>query len=232
VVCPVNALPTYLNSEVVRVTQVAGDVLTVTRVQESSTRQTIAAGNSLYLAITNKVFIDLETAINSIDSASSALIAAVAQFVSVANSKATMLLPTKFNAAVDLASTLGNSSGTLTITGLRVSGVNTDTAAHNIALIAEDAGTATHNSTTWYYPGGNIALTAGAAGYAQSGGTVSLHAGSNYLSLSDTAINFSSGNVRFKAGKGFQWYNTTTALWHTKLCTDSPPRDSWDNGEA
>ncbi len=38
-------------------------------------------------------------------------------------------------------------------------------------------------------------------------------------------------NVRFRPGKGWQWYNFTTTLWHTKLCIGNPPMDAWDSGE-
>ena len=49
--------------------------------------------------------------------------------------------------------------------------------------------------------------------------------------LVSIGLTLSGGNVRFKAGTGFQWYNEDTGLWHTKLCVGDPPQDAWDEGE-
>jgi len=39
------------------------------------------------------------------------------------------------------------------------------------------------------------------------------------------------GNTRYKSGKGIQFYNPTTGLWHTKMVIGNPPQDAWDAGE-
>jgi len=39
------------------------------------------------------------------------------------------------------------------------------------------------------------------------------------------------GNTRYKVGKGIQFYNPTTGLWHTKMVIGNPPQDAWDAGE-
>ena len=48
------------NAEIVRVTNIVGDVLTMTRAQESSTARTIVAGDKIALTITAKSFTDIE----------------------------------------------------------------------------------------------------------------------------------------------------------------------------
>ena len=62
-VAPANTVPTTLNAEIVTVTNVTGDTLTITRAQESTTAQAIAAGYVIADAITAKTITDIETAI-------------------------------------------------------------------------------------------------------------------------------------------------------------------------
>jgi hypothetical protein len=59
VVGAINQAPISANSEIVRVTAIAGDVLTITRAQESSTARTIAGGDQLYAGLTKKFLDDL-----------------------------------------------------------------------------------------------------------------------------------------------------------------------------
>lgn len=63
-VWPVGLLPVVGNAEIVRVTNVAGDVLTITRTQESTSARTILAGDQFCNVISAKVFTDIETAVN------------------------------------------------------------------------------------------------------------------------------------------------------------------------
>lgn len=60
-VWPVGAQPTKLNAEIVRVTNITGDVVTFTRAQEATTARTILVGDQIAETITVKSFTDIET---------------------------------------------------------------------------------------------------------------------------------------------------------------------------
>ena len=62
IVCPASTIPDPTNAEIVRVTNIAGDVFTITRAQESTSAQAIAAGYYIANAITAKTLTDVETA--------------------------------------------------------------------------------------------------------------------------------------------------------------------------
>ena len=64
-VLPANTMPTPLNAEIVRVTAIVGDTLTITRAQESSTAMPIAAGYYIANTITVKTITDIESAVGS-----------------------------------------------------------------------------------------------------------------------------------------------------------------------
>ena len=64
-VWPVDELPLAANAEIVRVTNIAGNVLTVTRAQESSSARTIVVGDQIAATVTNKTLTDIESAIPS-----------------------------------------------------------------------------------------------------------------------------------------------------------------------
>ena len=59
VVAPVNTLPLASNAEIVRVTNIATDTLTVERQQESSAARTIQAGDAMFAAVTELTFTQL-----------------------------------------------------------------------------------------------------------------------------------------------------------------------------
>lgn len=59
VVWPANTQPLPTNAEVVRVTVVSTDTLTITRAQESSSARSIVVGDQIAAAITSKVLTDL-----------------------------------------------------------------------------------------------------------------------------------------------------------------------------
>lgn len=61
VVWPNGVIPTPLNAEVVRVTNISTDTLTITRTQESSSARTIVVGDLIATAITAKTLTDIET---------------------------------------------------------------------------------------------------------------------------------------------------------------------------
>jgi hypothetical protein len=60
VVHPIGEEPTPVNAEVVRVTGISTDTLTITRAQESSVARSVIVGDRIYAAVTTKAFTDLE----------------------------------------------------------------------------------------------------------------------------------------------------------------------------
>lgn len=65
-VWPPNVAPLQSNAEIVRVTAVVGDILTITRAQEGTTAKSIAVNWQISNSISVKVITDLETAVNSV----------------------------------------------------------------------------------------------------------------------------------------------------------------------
>lgn len=59
-VWPVTQLPTSTNAEIVRVTNIAGDVFTITRTQESTSARSILVGDQIAATITAKTLTDAE----------------------------------------------------------------------------------------------------------------------------------------------------------------------------
>jgi hypothetical protein len=59
-VCPAQALATPANAEIVRVTAIAGDVLTIVRAQEGTTARAMAIGDLIAATITAKTVTDIE----------------------------------------------------------------------------------------------------------------------------------------------------------------------------
>jgi len=64
-VWPPNVIPLQSNAEIVRITAVVGDQLTITRTQEGSTAKSILTGWQIAATITAKVITDIENAIPS-----------------------------------------------------------------------------------------------------------------------------------------------------------------------
>src|SRR4030095_11094706 len=60
-VCPAGVLPTNVNAEIVRVWARAGDVLSLTRIQESTNARAIAVGDLVIASITAKALQEIET---------------------------------------------------------------------------------------------------------------------------------------------------------------------------
>jgi hypothetical protein len=60
VVCPASTDPDPSNAEVVRVTNISTNTLTITRAQEGSTARSITAGDRIFAAVTAKTFTDIE----------------------------------------------------------------------------------------------------------------------------------------------------------------------------
>ena len=135
--------------------------------------------------------------------------------------------------------------------------IGTSTYGHDNYINLDD----TYGNSNWLMYGnatinptnGHIGLSVSApqytvdVGYDSIIGASTLGSGVNYVQLDDGAGNmtfnatsvtitgdilFTSGNTRFKSGMGWQFYNSDTGLWHTKLCVGDPPQDGWDAGEA
>ena len=64
-VCPQGQRPTTTNAETIRVTAVAGDVLTIARAQEGSSARTILVGDDVIFGPTAKSFTDIEGLLGS-----------------------------------------------------------------------------------------------------------------------------------------------------------------------
>ena len=62
-VWPAGAVPTSLNAEIVRVTVVTGDTLTIVRQQEGTTARAIIAGDQIAATVTAKTLTDVEAKI-------------------------------------------------------------------------------------------------------------------------------------------------------------------------
>ena len=65
VVWPAGVIPLAANAEVMRVTVVNGDQLTITRRQEGSNARAVVSGDQVSAAITAKTLTDMQTAINA-----------------------------------------------------------------------------------------------------------------------------------------------------------------------
>ena len=78
---PNGSVPSDYTAEIVRVTNVVGDVFTITRAQESTTAQTVTAGYAIAATATVKTLTDIESAVTTLD----AYIPAVTSVTTVAN---------------------------------------------------------------------------------------------------------------------------------------------------
>jgi hypothetical protein len=63
-VWPPSVMPITTNAEIVRVTNITGDVLTIARAQESTTAMPLAVGYQIANTITKKVITDIESAVS------------------------------------------------------------------------------------------------------------------------------------------------------------------------
>ena len=67
VLWPTGANPLTSNAEIVRVTAIAADTLTITRTQEGTSARTVVAGDQFANAMSAKVFTDIEAATQFVD---------------------------------------------------------------------------------------------------------------------------------------------------------------------
>jgi len=63
-VWPTGAIPLQTNGEIIRVTNIVGDVLTITRAQEGTTARAIVVGDQIANTITAKVITDIESSLS------------------------------------------------------------------------------------------------------------------------------------------------------------------------
>src|ERR1035437_7664460 len=70
---PINTVPTPGNAEIVRVTNITGDTLTITRTQESTSARTVVIGDVIGATHTVKNQTDVEGAINTLETSKAAL---------------------------------------------------------------------------------------------------------------------------------------------------------------
>lgn len=66
-ICPLGVLPTPLNAEIVRVTAISTDTLTIVRAQESTSARTVVVGDLICATLTAKSVTDIETDLASAD---------------------------------------------------------------------------------------------------------------------------------------------------------------------
>ena len=66
-ICPTGSTPDPSNSEIVRITAVSTDTLTITRSQESSTARTVVVGDVIFAGPSAKTLTDVETAVGALE---------------------------------------------------------------------------------------------------------------------------------------------------------------------
>lgn len=93
---PQGAIATPTNAEIVRVTNVAGDVLTITRHQEGTSARSVIIGDQIANTSTNKTFTDLENTFTvTTQSGNYAILTTdTTIFVNAASAPVTITLPT------------------------------------------------------------------------------------------------------------------------------------------
>lgn len=167
---PPSVLPLASNAEIVRVTAVSTDTLTIVRAQESATAQSIVAGWQFAATVTRKLVTDLETAISGETSRATAAEATLTTAVS----GAVTIGRNAFNA---------NTGATIVSADRQLVNTSTLTAARTVTLPAASsrtAGTRMHlvdesnsatiaNSLTWTAAGSDIIVN-----QANQNGTTSL----------------------------------------------------------
>lgn len=133
-VWPAAVQPLSSNAEIVRVTSVVGDVLTITRAQESTTAVSIAVGYQIAATITKKTFDDIEAAI------------AGGGLTNIKLSAGTL-------STLRSDITFANSNGVTF--GLNTNGVITASAAGGGGSLNVSAGTTSNNLTNVVFSNGN-----------------------------------------------------------------------------
>jgi tryptophan synthase beta subunit len=134
-VCPAGTTPDPSNSEIVRITGVSTDTLTVTRTVESSSLRTVGVGDVIFAGPSIKSLTDIEGAVNTVENLTAAL-----QYPSLGNTNAVV-------------------SGTTYTTVLADANTYIDTTSASATAITIPA-----NATVAYPVGTTIVVTQKAAG--------------------------------------------------------------------
>lgn len=100
---PTAAQPTSTTAEIVRVTGISTDTLTITRAQESTSARTVVVGDQIAATVTVKTLTDLEAANNAITASGNAATVPVTSKLSTVtnNSAATLTITITTTAATD-----------------------------------------------------------------------------------------------------------------------------------
>lgn len=113
---PIGVILTTVNSEIVRVTNITGDVFTIVRAQEGTTGLNITTGYQIGAAVTAKAFTDIETAVTGVATTSTPLNSFAAPTGNVGMGGHTFTSLNSVSAAPSGTSTIGmiinNPSGT------------------------------------------------------------------------------------------------------------------------
>lgn len=80
---PTNSSPFSSNAEIVRVTNIVGDVFTIVRTQETTAARTVLVGDQIANGMSDKVFTDIENAINALENAATPMLFGVISPVGV-----------------------------------------------------------------------------------------------------------------------------------------------------
>jgi hypothetical protein len=178
-VWPTGVFPLTTNAEIVRVTAVVGDVLTIVRTQEGTSARTILAGDQIANTVTAKVFSDIEAAI------------AAGGLTNLAFSAGTL-------SALRSDLTFGDSNGVSF--GLNTDGVITGTVRTNYQPAGAYLTTAALSQDSSKYAGTNGAITGGSITVNTAGVSVSLPAYLTTAALSQDSSKYAGTNGAITGG--------------------------------
>ena len=101
---PNNAIPTFVTAEIVRVTNVAGDVLTIARHQEGTSARTIVIGDQFAATLTAKTITDIEAAISRTTMPASYIgtVGATVSYTGISASDGTTVLTARTSSGISL----------------------------------------------------------------------------------------------------------------------------------
>lgn len=187
-VCPAGVIPLASNAEVVRVTLIAGDVLTIARAQEGSSARSILVGDQFFASITAKTLTDVESSFAGLNGA------ITGGSMTVNTSGISVSLPAYLTTA--MASNRGSdfvqataafagtsASGTIASNGISVSiGPYITTARRSTDAIGLSTA---QTNVTWTANSSGLSLNAG--GYAGTGFTSTTTTGTAVLGTNNTA---------------------------------------------
>ena len=217
-VWPVGSQPTTTNAEIVRVTNITGDTLTITRTQEGSSARTIVVGDQVSATITALTLTDVENRLLAVSASNNLFSSGTVNFTGAGNitvSTGVGVISISGSQSIQPAvGSLNGSSGTLSI-----SASQNATAVNNASTIIVNGPASVLFAMS---VGGNTGTTGSSnianAGFVIAGGnnvtlsqsnaTISIHAQSQSVqpvaaSASNGSYNFST--IKFVEGSGVTW---------------------------